>query len=277
MDGKIRTADAVSLRNIIDATPASIQIVGPDGVYIDCNSATFAMFRAKNDEDIIGRPPSVLSPAKQTNDTDSAAGSEIFIKRAFSGEKVSFEWEHQRLDGTIFPCQATLQLIDYEGTTCLMATLVDISDIVALRKKTEAMIANAPTPIIDLKPDFTINQANQAFSNLISKSYEDLLGMNLSDFDVRNRVGESLADGIKERRQVKGDLDAVVPGGMKHLQYHYSPFYNDKGELLSVFAYYIDKTSEIDAVRDVVELTGKCQAGCLDSRLDSTNYTGELE
>ncbi len=277
MDGKIRTADAVSLRNIIDATPASIQIVGPDGVYIDCNSATFAMFRAKNDEDIIGRPPSVLSPAKQTNDTDSAAGSEIFIKRAFSGEKVSFEWEHQRLDGTIFPCQATLQLIDYEGTTCLMATLVDISDIVALRKKTEAMIANAPTPIIDLKPDFTINQANQAFSNLISKSYEDLLGMNLSDFDVRNRVGESLADGIKERRQVKGDLDAVVPGGMKHLQYHYSPFYNDKGELLSVFAYYIDKTSEIDAVRDVVELTGKCQAGCLDSRLDSTNYTGELK
>ena len=277
MDGKTRTTDVNTLRNIIDATSAAIHILGPDGLIIDCNSATFSMFRVKNDDEIIGRPPSVISSTKQSNSADSVAASEEYIKRAFSGETVSFEWEHQRLDGTVFPCTVTLELIEYEGTTCLMSTVVDTSDIIALRKKTAMMIENAPIPMIDLKPDLSIIQANHAFSDLISKSHADLLGMKLTDFDVKNRAGESLTEGIEEKRQVKGEMDALVPGGIRHLQYHYSPFFDDAGNLLSIFAYYINKTDEINAVRDIVKLTGQCQAGILDSRLDSTHYSGELK
>jgi methyl-accepting chemotaxis protein len=196
---------------------------------------------------------------------------------AFSGEVVSFEWEHKRLDGSIFPCKVTLQLIEYEGKTCLMATIVDISDMVALRHKSEFIIANAPTPIIDLKPDLSITYANHAFAVLTDKSIEEIQKMKVTDFDVRNRVGRSLAEGIETKSTVHGDLDAVVASGTKHLQYYYTPFFDEDGNLLSIFAYYIDKTEEKNAVRDIIALTEQSQAGSLDARLDPAPYSGELK
>ncbi|ABD41143.1 methyl-accepting chemotaxis sensory transducer with Pas/Pac sensor [Methanospirillum hungatei JF-1] len=277
MNGKTRTSDIASLQNILDATSSSIQIIGPEGVYIDCNAATYAMFRANTVEDIIGKPPSILSPEKQRNGTDSNEGAAQFIQMAFSGEVVSFEWEHKRLDGSIFPCQVTLQLIEYEGKTCLMATIVDITDVVALRKKSEFIIANAPTPIIDLKPDLSITYANHAFAVLTDKSIEEIQKMKVTDFDVRNRAGGSLAEGIETKSQVHGDLDAVVASGTKHLQYYYTPFFAEDGNLLSIFAYYIDKTEEKNAVRDIIALTEQSQAGSLDARVDPAPYSGELK
>ena len=275
MKGKTRSSDIVSLQNMLDATSSSIQIVGPDGVYIDCNAATYAMFRANNVEDIIGKPPSVLSPAHQSDGTDSNDGAAQYIKQAFSGEVVSFEWEHQRFDGSIFPCKVTLQLIEYEGKTCLMGTIIDISDMVALRQKSEFIIANAPTPIIDLKPDLSITYANRAFADLIDTPFAEIQKMKVTDFDIRNRVGRSLSEGIETKSQVHGDLDAVIASGTKHLQYYYTPFFDDDGDLLSIFAYYIDKTEEKNAVRDIIALTDKCQAGSLDARLDAAQYSGE--
>jgi len=277
MNGKTRTSDIASLQNILDATSSSIQIIGPEGVYIDCNAATYAMFHANTVEDIIGKPPSFLSPEKQRNGTDSNEGAAQFIQMAFSGEVVSFEWEHKRLDGSIFPCQVTLQLIEYEGKTCLMATIVDISDMVALRHKSEFIIANAPTPIIDLKPDLSITYANHAFAVLTDKSIEEIQKMKVTDFDVRNRAGGSLAEGIETKSTVHGDLDAVVASGTKHLQYYYTPFFDEDGNLLSIFAYYIDKTEEKNAVRDIIALTEQSQAGSLDARVDPAPYSGELK
>lgn len=268
--------DATSLMNIIDATPASIQIVSSEGVFLNCNAATYDMFHARSSEEIIGKPPSILSPEKQTDGADSNDCSAQYIRQAFSGEVVTFEWDHQRLDGSVFPCQVTLKVIDYEGQRCLMATVVDITDIVALRNKSEFIIANAPTPIIDIRPDFSIQYANHAFADLTDTPFADLQKMNISDFDVRNRVGRSLGEGIETKSTVHGELEAIVSSGTKHLQYNYTPFFDNEGNLLSIFAYYIDKTAEKSAVRDIIALTDTCQAGNLDARLDSAQYSGDL-
>jgi len=148
--------------------------------------------------------------------------------------------------------------------------------MVALRNKSEFIIANAPTPIIDIRPDLSIQYANHAFADLIDTPFADIQKMNISDFDVRNRVGRSLGEGIETKSTVHGELEAVVPSGTKHLQYNYTPFFDDEGNLLSIFAYYIDRTAEKSAVRDIIALTDKCQAGNLDARLDSAQYSGEL-
>jgi len=273
----ILATDATSLMNIIDATPASIQIISSDGVFLDCNAATYSMFRARSTEDIIGKPPSILSPEKQSNGTDSNEGAAYHIKKAFSGEAVTFEWEHQRFDGTVFPCQVTLQIIEYAEKNCLMATMVDISNIVDLRKKTELIIENSPNPIIALDPDLSIQSANQAFADLTDIPREGLTKMKLTEFNTQNRVGRSLAEGIETKSQVSGVLDAVFARCTKHMQYYYSPIFNDDNELISIIAYYIDKTAENKAVNDIISLTEKSQAGCLDARLDPAPYSGELK
>ncbi|HOL40957.1 MAG TPA: methyl-accepting chemotaxis protein [Methanospirillum sp.] len=276
MTAKILVTDATTLMNIIDATPASIQIIGQDGRYLDCNAATYTMFRARDSEDIIGKPPSILSPEKQSDGRDSMEGAAFYIKKALGGEDVSFEWEHMRLDGTVFPCKVTLKRIDYVGTPCLMATIVDITEVVALRKRSEFIIAHAPSPIVDVNPDLSIQYANHAFAALTDTPSEQLCRMKISDFDVRNRVGGSLTEALEKKSTVHGELDAHVKSGVRHLQYYYTPFFDQEGNLLSIFAYYFDKTAEISAVREIIHLTERSQAGDLDARVDPAPYSGEL-
>ncbi|HPP76632.1 PAS domain-containing protein, partial [Methanospirillum sp.] len=276
MTAKILVTDATTLMNIIDATPASIQIIGQDGRYLDCNAATYTMFRARDSEDIIGKPPSILSPEKQSDGRDSMEGAAFYIKKALGGEDVSFEWEHMRLDGTVFPCKVTLKRIDYVGTPCLMATIVDITEVVALRKRSEFIIAHAPSPIVDVNPDLSIQYANPAFAALTDTPSEQLCRMKISDFDVRNRVGGSLTEALEKKSTVHGELDAHVKSGVRHLQYYYTPFFDQEGNLLSIFAYYFDKTAEISAVREIIHLTERSQAGDLDARVDPAPYSGEL-
>ncbi len=276
MDGKIKTMDISSLQKIIDALPLSVQIIGENGVCLDCNATTYAMFRAKTMDDVIGKPLSLFSPEKQSDGTSSQAGFAGQINQAFLGEEKIFEWESRRLDGEVFPSKVTLQKIEYEGQTCLMATIADNTDVVALREKSEFIIAHAPIPIVDVRPDLSIQSGNEAFSSLIGKTVSELLKMKISDFDVRNRVGGSLADGIEKKNTVNGELDAFVSSGVKHLQYYYTPYFGHNGKLLSVFAYYIDKTAEKAAVRDIITLTERSQAGNLDARLDPALYSGEL-
>ena len=89
-DGKIRTTDAVSCCEIsLMQLLHQFEIIGLTEYILTVILTTFAMFRAKNDGDIIGRPPSVLSPAKQTNAPTLWLVLKIFIKRAFS-EKGQF-------------------------------------------------------------------------------------------------------------------------------------------------------------------------------------------
>lgn len=276
MDLKTRTDDIASLKSIIDAIPSAVQIIGPDGLFLDCNAATYTMLGASAVEDIIGKSPAIISSEKQSDGTDSRKGSKKYIDLAFSGETTTFEWEHKRLDGTIFPCLVTLQVIEYNGQNCLMSTLVDITDLVAFRQKSEFIIRNAPTPLMDILPDLSIAAANVAFADLIDTPMDKLSTMKLSDFDVRDRVGGSLTEALETKSQVTGVMDAVVSTGTKNLEYFYNPFYDNQGTLVSIIAYYIDKTAEKKAVREIITLTERCQAGYLDSRLDPEAYSGEL-
>lgn len=266
-----------SFSNIIDATPVSIQIVGADGLYRYVNQATISLFRAKAKTDFIGQSPFCFYPPMQSDGKNSEIEVQHYIRRGLAGEVITFEWDHQRHDGTIFPCLVTLQQIPYEGEPGLMATIVDISETSALRKKSEFIITNAPSPILDINPDLTIRAANNSFSVLTELSIVDMKKMKLTDFVVQNRMGGSLSEALESQSSVIGEMDVVVKSGVKSLRYQYTPFYDAYGSLISIIAYYYNKTEEKQAVRDIVSLTERCQAGALDSRLDISKYQGELK
>ena len=43
----ITTTDLKTLQSILDVTPVAIQIVSPEGMFIDCNRKTLEMFDAR--------------------------------------------------------------------------------------------------------------------------------------------------------------------------------------------------------------------------------------
>jgi methyl-accepting chemotaxis protein len=243
MTATIQITTTDTLRTIIDNIPVSVQIIGQDGRYRDCNATTYTLFGAA-DGDIIGKTPQLFFPPRQSDGSDSAEKAAAYIREAFAGNVVTFEWEHIRRDGTIFPCQVTLKTIEYDGEPCLMGTIADISDQVALLRKSEFIIASSPVPIVEIRPDLSISGANDAFCQLSGDTAEHLKTISITDFKVTNRVGGTLAEGLENRHAVSGDLDALVPSGLKNLNYHYTPFFGADNTLLSIIAYYIDKTQE---------------------------------
>lgn len=138
--------DPSTLMSILDAAPVAIQIVGPEGTFIDCNRQTLELFGAQDLHDIVGKPPSLLSPrfrktgrtVKGLFDPDSGG---VFWEKSY------FSWDHRKLSGEIFPARVTLNQIHYEGTPCLMASVIDTSELVAQLDEIASLVKESPYAI----------------------------------------------------------------------------------------------------------------------------------
>ncbi len=106
-----------------------------DDRFVDCNSRTLALFGCRR-EQIIGNSPGPFSPPTQPDGVDSAVKARAKIKAAMAGVAQCFEWKHQRLDGTTFDAEVSLNLVNWPAGMHIQAIVRDITE----RKRAEAML-----------------------------------------------------------------------------------------------------------------------------------------
>ena len=145
-----------------------------------------------------------------------------------------------------------------------------------LQRKEEFIIQNAPVPIFEINQDLSIVKTNSAYSQVTGIPTEKLLKMNLSEITVTKRTGRTAREAIDMKTVLSGELELDVPAGQKVLEYLYLPILDDNGDVLSVINFYVDKTAEKTAVRDIISLTHAAKAGQLDTRVDPDKYEGDL-
>ncbi len=103
---------------------------------VACNRAAVALFRARDAEDLLSRHPSELAPERQPGGT---ASSEVIgsTNRTLRARKwVHLDWQARRLDGTTFPADVTLTMVDLDGEE---ATLSIVHDLTAQRRHEEEL------------------------------------------------------------------------------------------------------------------------------------------
>ncbi len=171
-----------NLRVIFDNSPYAMLII-TDGVFVEANEAAFQIFQAKNRDDIIGKPPDILSPRVQSDGRLSDASAREKISRALSGSHEVFEWEHQRLNGEHFFAMVNLKAFEYDKKPSLMVAFEDITDRkrrdeeIKLAKQNMQTIFDATPYAMLVITDGAFVEANTAAVSLFrADSKESLVG-----------------------------------------------------------------------------------------------------
>ncbi|MEG4082478.1 PAS domain S-box protein [Microcoleus sp. POL10_C6] len=99
-----------------------------DNAITDANTATLKLFGCTTPQQLYCQNHGTLSPPFQPNGKDSLSMADDMIAIAFERGKHRFDWVHQRLDGTDFPAEVVLTVIEVGNEKIIQGVIQDLTD-----------------------------------------------------------------------------------------------------------------------------------------------------
>lgn len=160
---------------MLNEVPVAVLLI-ENGIFVYCNQAAVQIFKASSPNQIIGKPPGILSPAVQSDGQSSNEKAITIITDAMNGNPQKFEWIHTRMDGTPFFAEVTLARIMMNGRVFLQTNIIDIEH---KKRQTEDLrnILNGASAAILLIHEGVFSYCNKAAFEIFGISKEsDLIG-----------------------------------------------------------------------------------------------------
>ncbi len=149
--------------------------------FIDCNTKTLKIFGCRY-KDIIGTPPYKFSPARQHDGQLSRKKAVEKINAALEDKPQFFEWQHSRLDGSIFDAEVSLTKVLISDEPYLLAVVRDITQrkqaekvLRASETRYRTLFEQAGSAIFLENENHEILDANRAASDLFGYSHKEFL------------------------------------------------------------------------------------------------------
>ncbi len=184
------------LRTLFEASGDAVMLLDEKG-FFDCNRATLHIFGCGSREEFCGKHPADLSPPRQPCGTDSMTAANERIVTAMKEGCNRFEWMHQRMDGTVFPAEVSLNSLVLGGEKVLQAVVRDVTD----RKRAEEryrLLAEKASDVI-WTSDLELN------CGFVSPSIERLCGFNAEEALSRGILGVLTSSSANMVMQTLGD------------------------------------------------------------------------
>ncbi len=120
-------------RTLFDSASDAVLIL-KDGKFVECNDAATNMF-GDSRQQLIGQSPSRFSPPCQPDGHNSEEKADALITTCLDGTPQMFEWQHRRLDNTLFDAEVSLNAHIENDQQYILAIIRDITE----RKRIERL------------------------------------------------------------------------------------------------------------------------------------------
>jgi len=159
-------------RIIFETSRDAIMLLDRQG-FFDCNQACLDIYGCTSKEQFVSKHPGEWSPPRQADGSDSLAAARERIEKALAEGTHAFEWNHKRLDGTVFPAEVLLSRSEFGGKTILQAVVRDITErklaqerLRQSEEKYRNMFDNAIEGMYQSTPDGHILNVNRAQASI---------------------------------------------------------------------------------------------------------------
>ena len=175
-------------RILFDNAPDPIYTIsGIDHSIIEFNKQTLNTYRCKPG-DMQGSTPYELSPPTQPDGQDSVSKGRKIISAAIESKTpATFEWQHQRPDGTIFDAEVSLNVLEEKPEVILQAIVRDVTERKRLDKQVQLVnhwIEHSVDLFFWVREDSQVLYVNKATCRILGYSFAELTNMKVSDFDL---------------------------------------------------------------------------------------------
>jgi PAS domain S-box-containing protein len=123
-------------RSLFELAHDAILLLDEEGRFFDCNPQALQLFGTPRDR-LIGKFPWQFSPPSQADGQGSQEEARHHIAAAWEGQPQSFEWQHQRTDGTVLSAEVSLNRVDTGRHRWLQAIVRDVSERKRLQQEAE--------------------------------------------------------------------------------------------------------------------------------------------
>ena len=113
-------------RTLFESSRDAVFLLDRKG-FLDCNKAAFEVFGCTTKEQFLARHPSEIAPVKQADGRDSYTVAQEYIETTYREGVQFFEYDHLRMNGSVFTAEVLLSRIEVRGRVLLQAVLRDIS------------------------------------------------------------------------------------------------------------------------------------------------------
>ena len=211
-----------------------------DGRVIDCNVEAERMLGLRR-----GQQLPLSAQGGTPADANSARQAALEpLRRASAGESQTFEWHHQRPDGTPLDAEVSISPVKLVGRRLLLAVVRDVTE----RRKTEeasreteqmfrAIVENSHAGIFIIDDAFRITYANDMTGQMLARTNEEIIGHDfremldeestriVADRYLRRRMGEDVPsryefnivrkDGSKRRVEISSTIFRTTSGSLR--------------------------------------------------------------